>query len=69
MITASLVLFYVAGALTLGGALGVVMSRHIVYAAFALLASLMGVSCLFRLAFADFLDRVPILISGGAVVL
>ena len=69
MITASLVLFYVAGALTLGGALGVVMSRNIVYAAFALLASLMGVSGLFLLAFAEFLALVQILIYGGAVVI
>ena len=39
MVTPSLVLFYIVGALTLGGALGVVMTRNIVYAAFALLAS------------------------------
>ena len=69
MITPSLILFYVAGALTLGGALGVVMSRNIVYAAFALLASLMGVAGLFLLAFAEFLALVQILIYGGAVVI
>jgi NADH-quinone oxidoreductase subunit J len=69
MITPSLILFYVAGALTLGGALGVVMSRNIVYAAFALLASLMGVAGLFLLAFAEFLALVQILIYGGAVII
>ena len=69
MITPSLILFYVAGALTLGGALGVVMSRNIVYAAFALLASLMGVAGLFLLAFAEFLALVQVLIYGGAVVI
>ncbi len=35
MITPSLVLFYAAAALTIGGGLGVVMTRNIVYAAFA----------------------------------
>ncbi|MDA0769282.1 MAG: NADH-quinone oxidoreductase subunit J [Chloroflexi bacterium] len=69
MITPSLILFYVAGALTLGGALGVVMSRNIVYAAFALLASLIGVAGLFLLAFAEFLALVQLLIYGGAVVI
>ena len=49
----SLVLFYIAGALTLGGALGVVMTRNIVYAAFALLAAMMGVAGVFLLLFAD----------------
>ena len=63
MISASLVLFYVAGALTLGGALAVVLTRNIVYAAFALLASLMGV------AGAEFLALVQVLIYGGAIVI
>ncbi len=67
--TISLVLFYVAGALTLGGALGVVMTRNIVYAAFALLVALAGVAGLFLIAFAEFLALVQILIYGGAVVI
>ena len=50
LITPSLVLFYVTGALTIGGALVVVMSRNIVYAAFGLLASMVGVAGLFLLA-------------------
>ena len=69
MITPSLILFYFAGALTLGGALGVVMTRNIVYAAFALLASLFGVAGLFLLVFAEFLALVQILIYGGAIVI
>ena len=67
--TPSLVLFYVAGALILGGALGVVMTRNIVYAAFALLAAMMGVAGVFLLAFAEFLALVQVLIYGGAVVI
>ena len=68
MITSSLVLFYIAGALTLGGALGVVVTRNIVYAAFALLLSLLGVAGVFLLAFAEFLALVQVLIYGGAIV-
>lgn len=69
MISASLVLFYIAGTLTLGGALAVVLTRNIVYAAFALLASLMGVAGVFLLAFAEFLALVQVLIYGGAIVI
>ena len=69
MITPSLVLFYAAAALTIGGGLGVVMTRNIVYAAFALLASMMGVAGIFLLMFAEFLALVQVLIYGGAVVI
>jgi NADH-quinone oxidoreductase subunit J len=62
-------MFYVAGALTIGGALGVVMARNIVYAAFALLVALLGVAGLFLLAFAQFLALVQVLIYGGAIVI
>ena len=67
--TVSLILFYLTGALTLVGALGVVMTRNIVYAAFALLVALMGVAGLFLLVFAEFLALVQVLIYGGAVVI
>ena len=69
MVTPSLILFYIAGALTLGGALGVVMTRNIVYAAFALLVALMGVAGVFLLMFAEFLALVQVLIYGGAIVI
>ena len=69
MISASLVLFYIAGALTLGGALAVVLTRNIVYAAFALLVALIGVAGVFLLAFAEFLALVQVLIYGGAIVI
>lgn len=65
----SLVLFYVAATITLAGALGVVITRNIVYAAFALLTSLLGVAGVFLLMFAEFLALVQILIYGGAVVI
>ena len=67
--TAYVAFFYVATALVLGGALTVVVSRNIVYAAFGLLVSLIGIAALFLLTFAQFLALVQILIYGGAVVI
>ena len=69
MISQSLVLFYVAAALVIMGGLGVVLTRNIVYAAFALLASMLGVAGVFLLMFAEFLALVQVLIYGGAVVI
>ncbi|HAL48454.1 MAG: NADH-quinone oxidoreductase subunit J [SAR202 cluster bacterium] len=69
MISSSLILFYIAGSITLGGALGVVMTRNIVYAAFSLLACMLGVAGVFLLLYAEFLALVQILIYGGAVVI
>ncbi len=65
----SLIVFFIAAGIALGGALGVVMTRNIVYAAFSLLASLMGVAGLFLTAFAEFLALVQVLIYGGAIVI
>ena len=65
----SLLLFYTAGALTLGGAVGVVGTRNIVHAALFLLASLMGVAGIYLLVFAEFLALVQVLIYGGAIVI
>ena len=67
--TVSLVLFYLLGALCLGGALGVVVTRNVVYAALALLVSLMAVVGLYLLVFAHFLSLVQVLIYGGAIII
>ena len=69
MITPVVVLFYLAAALTVGGGLVVVITRNIVYAALALLVSLMGVAGMFLIAFAEFLALVQVLIYGGAIVI
>ena len=45
------------------------MSRNIVYAAFGLLASMVGVAGLFLLAYAEFLALAQLLIYGGAIVI
>ena len=65
----ALVLFYAAGALVLGGAVGVVTTRNIVHAALFLLASLLGVAGVYLILFAEFLALVQILIYGGAIVI
>ena len=69
MVSQSLVLFYVASALVIMGGLGVVLTRNIVYAAFSLLAAMLGVAGVFLLMFAEFLALVQVLIYGGAVVI
>ena len=51
------------------GGLGVVLTRNIVYAAFSLLAAMLGVAGVFLLMFAEFLALVQVLIYGGAVVI
>ena len=65
----SLVLFYIAGALALGGAVGVVGSRNIVHAALFLLVSLLSVAGIYLLVFAEFLALVQVLIYGGAIII
>ncbi|MBI4338531.1 MAG: NADH-quinone oxidoreductase subunit J [Chloroflexi bacterium] len=65
----SLVLFYLAGALALGGAVGVVGTRNVVHAALFLLVSLMGVAGIFLLVFAEFLALVQVLLYGGAIII
>ncbi|MBR61629.1 MAG: hypothetical protein CL904_03075 [Dehalococcoidia bacterium] len=65
----SLIIFYLASCVVLGGGLAVVLSRNIVYAAFGLIASLSGVAGIFILSFAPFLALVQILIYGGAIVI
>ncbi|MBI4311257.1 MAG: NADH-quinone oxidoreductase subunit J [Chloroflexi bacterium] len=64
-----LVLFYIAGAFALGGAVGVVGTRNIVHAALFLLVALLGVAGIYLLVFADFLALVQVLIYGGAIVI
>ena len=64
-----LAFFYIAGALTLFGAIGVVVTRNVVYAALFLLVSLAGVAGTFVLLYAEFLALVQVLIYGGAIII
>lgn len=64
------ILFWLFAIVTCGGALVVVLSRHIVRAAMGLILSLFGVAMLFLLAGAEFLGAMQLMIYvGGTVVL
>ncbi len=60
--------FYGFSALTLLGALAVLLTRNVMYAAFFLLLTLLGVAGLFVLASADFLAVAQIMIYVGGVL-
>lgn len=62
------IVFIVAAAIILGGAIGVVANANPVRAALALVASLFGVAVLFILQEAHFLALVQIVVYAGAVV-
>ena len=66
--TVELVVFIVAGAICLGGALGVVASRNPVHAALSLVATLFGVAVLFVAQDAHFLAAVQVIVYAGAIV-
>ena len=62
--------FYAFASLTLAGALAVLLTRNVMYAAFFLLLTLLGVAGLFVLASADFLAVAQVMIYiGGVLVL
>ena len=65
MIQAAILLF---SALTIGGALAVLLTRNVLYSAFFLLLTLLGVAALFVLAGADFLAVAQIMIYVGGVL-
>ena len=63
------VLFILLAVLTLGGALGVVVTRNVVHAALALLVSLAAVAGVYLILFTEFLALVQMLIYGGAIII
>lgn len=60
--------FYLLAAITAGSAVGVAMSRNIVYSAFALMGALLGVAGLFVLLGADFVGLVQLLVYVGGIL-
>ncbi|MEL0099998.1 MAG: NADH-quinone oxidoreductase subunit J [Opitutae bacterium] len=64
-----LALFVIAAALSVGGAIGVVMVNNVVHAAVYLLIAMLGVAAAFVLLYAEFLALVQLLIYGGAVTM
>jgi NADH-quinone oxidoreductase subunit J len=63
-----LLVFFVASAAVLVGAIGVVVSRHPVHSALMLIQALFGVAVLFVLQQADFLAAVQVIVYAGAIV-
>lgn len=62
------IVFIVAAAIVLGGAVGVILSSHPVRAALSLIASFFGVAVLFVLQEAHFLALVQVVVYAGAIV-
>ena len=63
-----LFVFVVAGAMVLGGAVGVVVRSHPVHAALSLVLTLFGVAVLFVAQEAHFLAAVEVIVYAGAIV-
>jgi NADH-quinone oxidoreductase subunit J len=63
------IVFISLAVLTIGGALGVVVTRNVVHAALALLVSLIAVAGIYLVLFAEFLALVQVLIYGGAIII
>ncbi len=62
------IVFYAVAALTVGSALIAAFSRSIVYSAFALLGTFMGVAGLYILLAADFVAIVQVLVYVGGIL-
>ena len=65
----SLIVFWILGAISIAGAVGVVLDRNVVRASLMLLMALLGVAGVFLVAFAEFLALAQILVYGGAVTI
>ncbi|MDO8364408.1 MAG: NADH-quinone oxidoreductase subunit J [Actinomycetota bacterium] len=60
--------FVLAGAMVLGGAIGVVVRNHPVHAALSLVLTLFGIAVLFVAQEANFLAAVQVIVYAGAIV-
>jgi NADH-quinone oxidoreductase subunit J len=63
-----LIVFVIAGAACLAGALGVILSENPVHAALSLVGTLFGVAVLFVAQEANFLAAVQVIVYAGAIV-
>jgi NADH-quinone oxidoreductase subunit J len=68
VIQVELVVFVLAGAACLAGALGVVLSENPVHAALSLVGTLFGIAVLFVAQEANFLAAVQVIVYAGAIV-
>jgi NADH-quinone oxidoreductase subunit J len=69
VISAPEMIFYMAAAVVLFGALGAVLVRNVVHAALCLVATLLGVAGIYLLLLSEFLALVQVLVYGGGVVI
>ncbi|MDE2696237.1 MAG: NADH-quinone oxidoreductase subunit J [Chloroflexota bacterium] len=67
VLTAPELVFWLASAVIIGGALGAVLLKNIVHAALSLVMTLLGVAAIFLLLGSEFLALVQILVYGGGV--
>ena len=64
----TIAVFYLLAAITVGSALGVAFSDNVLYSAFALMGTLLGVASMFVLLGADFLGTVQLLVYVGGIL-
>ena len=64
----SSLVFYLIAGITVASALGVALSRNIVYSAFALMGTFMGAAGLFVMLAADFLAVIQVLVYVGGIL-
>jgi NAD(P)H-quinone oxidoreductase subunit 6 len=62
------VVFYLLATITVGSALGVAFGNNIVYSAFALMGTFLGVAATFVLLGADFLGVIQLLVYVGGIL-
>ena len=62
-------IFFLASAVLLASALGVVLMKNIVHAALCLVVTLLGVASIYLLLLTEFLALVQILVYGGGVII
>ena len=67
VLTAPEMVFWLASAVIIGGALGSVLLKNIVHAALSLVMTLLGVAAIFLLLGSEFLALVQVLVYGGGV--
>ncbi|MXW35575.1 MAG: NADH-quinone oxidoreductase subunit J [Chloroflexi bacterium] len=67
VLTAPELVFWLASAVIIGGALGSVLLKNIVHAALSLVMTLLGVAAIFLLLGSEFLALVQVLVYGGGV--
>jgi NADH-quinone oxidoreductase subunit J len=67
-VSITVVVFYLLAGITVGSALAVALAKSIIYSAFALMGTLLGIAAIFVLLGADFLGAVQLLVYVGGIL-